>query len=259
MRKPSIYSSNYYRIRRKRRIITRSIIVLTILAVAFLIYNRAAVSYLKKLSSSIKLPDISQAEQNKQGSIKKSGENKNEGNGSKNQQVSSNSQKSQLTVNLTKGGTITILVEKKDSDTKITGIKDGTGIFSAVRSDGKAIVFDYPTTSDIYIYMLDGGLKKLNLDNYKEYRKQSIMSEYSNYIWAARPYFLQDGRIVYQSYLPWFKSKNSIYIWVVDQDGSNNRRIASTNQGSLVTYNGFNSSGELLLEYGGSEHTVTVK
>lgn len=259
MRKPSIYSSNYYRIRRRRKIIARTLIVLTVFVVAFLIYNKEAVSYLKKLSSSIKLPEISQAEQKNQGSAAKSEENKNEGKAGKNKETSAKLEKSQLAVNLQGGGTISILVEKKANDTEITGIKGGTNVFSTVRSDGKAIVFDWPSASDIYIYMLNGGLKKLNPDNYKEYKKESIMKEYSDYIWAAKPYFLQDGRIVYQSNLPWFKIKNSIYLWVVNQDGSYNHKIASTGQGSTVTYNGFDGSGELLIEYGGSEHTVALK
>lgn len=262
MRRPSIYSSDYYRVMRRRKIIIRTLIVLTVLTVVLLIYNRSAVSYLKKLSSSIKLPQVSQLEQNNQENPAKPGTDKNGGkdkNSGKNSNVSEGSLKSEITVNLLNGSTVNLLTEKKNNDTKITGIKDSSGIFYEVRSDGKAIVFDYPKTSDVWIYILNGGLKKLNPDNYKEYKKQSIMSEYRNYIWAAKPYFLNDGRVVYQSYLPWFKVNNSIYLWVVDQNGRNNHMVFSTRQANPVTYKGFNSSGDLIIEYGGSEHTVPIK
>lgn len=199
MRRPSIYSSNYNRIMRRRRIMIRTLIVFTVLAAVFLVYDKSGISYFKKFSSSIKLPQIGQSSKSGQDSTSKTGSRKDGGNSGKNQEVASNSQKNQITVNLSNGNSIILVAEDSDDVSKITGIQGNTGVFYTIRSDGKAIVFDYPGTGSIWIYKLDGGLKKLNPDNYKEFKKQSIMQEYSNYIWGARPYFLQDGRVVYQS------------------------------------------------------------
>jgi hypothetical protein len=59
----SIYSKDYYKIIRRRRMIFRISILLTALAVIFFTYNKSFIPNLKKLADGLKLPVKDQVEQ----------------------------------------------------------------------------------------------------------------------------------------------------------------------------------------------------
>jgi hypothetical protein len=267
MRRPSIYSKDYYKIKRRRKIAMGSIIVCTVLIVITMIYNKAAMQSLQKLTAGLKLSQRDKTQQLNNNPPQSGNSQQNDGKSqdgktsdtSKNQEETSKDIEGEYTVKLPSGDSLTMITEKKDNDTIYKGIKDSQDISYNISDDGKSIVFDYPKSSDIWICAIGGQAQKLNPDTYKEYDKASIMKQYgSSYIWAAKPFFLKDGRIVYQSYLPWFKNTNSYYLWVVGSDGKNNRLVTGTDQGEPVKYAGFTDNGELIIEYGGAKFSVNI-
>jgi hypothetical protein len=271
MGRPSIYSKDYYKIMRRRRRIFRISILLTALIVIFFTYNKSFVPNLKKLADGLKLPVKDQVEQMPEGkpvipdsSIPKdSGKDVKPGGAEGEQGKPAEAKQEEYVVKAGISGTVTLLLEQKDGVSKFTGVK-GDNSYS-ISEDGKFIVFDYPITSDIWICGINGEPKKLNTDIYRQsdnsaqYSKASIMEQYgSNYIWASKPVFIKDGRIVYQSNLPWFKKVNSFYLWVVDSEGKSSRYVLPTDQTEPVKYSGFTDSGELIIESGGLKYAVDI-
>lgn len=284
MRKPSIFNSDYQKIMRKRRIAFRAFIILAALTVIFVTYNKSAVPNLKRFAENIKSSTIDSISK-LQKSVFENNQNKNNSTSGKTEQNKLEDQKKieeqkkleeakkkeeQAKQQIVKGEfffkfpvneSFSVVYEKQGNDIKITGIKPADmEINFDIRDDGKAIVFDNPRSSDIWLLAADGSSRKLNSDNYKEFAKKGIMEQYDNkYAWAERPKFLKDGRIVYQSHLPWFKETNNYYLWIVNSDGTDNRMILPINQTTPAKYSGYTGDGKLIIEIGGSRYTFSTE
>jgi len=276
MGKPSIFNSNYHKIMRRRKIVFRTLIMIAALAVIFFTYNKSAIPNLKKFAGNLKLSQkesTSKIEQPKDVNIEDKENDKKdnvEANPQEQKEPVVESSQGEFSFKFPSDESISIIYEKKGEDVTITGIKPGdNGIAYDIRDDGKAIVFDNPKISDIWLYNVDGSSLKLNTDSYKQLKengtynqfdKLEIMERFNyNYVWASKPKFLKDGRIVYQSNLPWFKEINSIYLWVLNSDGSENRRFLSTGQSEPVQYTGFTEEGRLIIEFGGNKYTFDIE
>jgi hypothetical protein len=283
MGKPSMFSSNYRRIMRRRKILSRVLIILCALLVVFIIYNKSAVEGLRKIAGNF----ISSI----QDGINGTGESKPEESGGTNagnipsqaapsptpaatptptpggENKPSDNTEGEYVFQFPNGEKLNITYSREGEDIRFTGIKtDNKGISYDIRGDGKAIVFDNPQISDIWIYTADGQYRKLDPAFYTStkdgqttrYDKAWAMKTFGGYVWAAAPAFAPDGRIVYQSYLPWFKSKNTYYLWVVGADGRNSRLVLPTNQSVLARYSGYSSDGKLIIELAGGKYAVNI-
>jgi hypothetical protein len=252
MGRPSIFSKDYQRVMRRRKIIFRSLAVLAAFVIILAVYNRNVIPNLKKLAENFKFPvKLSMGDKSSPKDI-----------GSSNTKQQS---PGQYDFSFPNGDKLAILYEKKGEDIKLTGIKpDDSGIFFDIKDDGKAIVFDNPKTSDIFLFTADGKGTKLNSDTYKQvgdveqvFQKSDILEKYgTNYIWAVKPKFLKDGRIVYQSNLPWFNETNNIFVWIVNSDGSGTKQLFGTGQQSIAKYVGFSEDGKLIFEFGGAKYRM---
>lgn len=271
MGKPSIFNNDYHKIMRRRKIIFRTLIILAALAIIFVTYDKTVIPNLKKMAENIKLPVKSQVKQPENKTIEEPvNDSSTENNsGEPKEQKEPQIEKGEYPFKLSNTESIAIIFEKKENDMRFTGIKpDNMGVSFDIREDGKAMVFDNPRTSDVWICTIEGKILRLNPDNYKQYKenggynrfdKADIMEEYdNNYIWASKPKFLKDGRIVYQSNLPWFLEENKIYLWVVNNDGSENKMCLSKGQAPPVKYSGFADDGRLIIELGGSRYILNI-
>lgn len=264
MGRPSIYSRDYYRIMRRRRIVRRLLILAVILFAIFYASGKAVLPDLKKLANSI----ASQPKNSTIDNVKTKNGDKSTGGSSSAPDTGKSAAGSQaeINVNIPGGAAVTLTCVKENGDIKLTGIKtnDSSTCYS-IRDDGKAIAFDTPATSDIWVCGVDGVPKKISPDSYKstdggkEYKKTDVMKNYNNnYVWAAKPVFLKDGRVLYQSNLPWFKNPKNYYLWVVGSDGSKNRYLFGTDTTEPAKYDGFTGSGELIAEFGGVKYSINV-
>jgi hypothetical protein len=274
MGKPSIFSNKYQRAMRKRKIIFRIIIIIVAFGAIFLAYNKSAVINFKKIAQDLRWPSDDKFQVNDQQTPGEDDEDKDIP-----EQTTDSSQNTQPAVQPEKktveeyvfkfpdgGDAVHIGYEDSGSEKRITGIRaDDAGVSISIRDDGKAVVFDNPKTSDIWIYDVGGVPKKVNPDTYRQvgedglvFKKPDVMAEYeNNYIWALKPLFLKDGRIIYQSNLPWFKTENNIYLWIAASDGSS-RRLMDTGQRDYVKYQGFTQDGMPVIEIGGIKYSLNV-
>lgn len=183
MGRPSMFNSNYHKAMKRRKIVFRTLIVFIGLIVIFATYNNSNIPNLKKMIGSLlisKSDDLAEEPQNEE---------------NVNPEVEEEKppvvEKGEYIFKLSESENLTIIFEKHESGDKFTEAKsDVEGLTYDISSDGKFLVFDNPRTSDIWIYGIDGQYKKLNPDNYKEYKKDSIMERYNNnYAWAEKPVF----------------------------------------------------------------------
>lgn len=274
MAKPSIFSGEYQRIMKRRRRLFRIVAVLAALCIIFLVYYKPNLPKLKSIVENIKLPDIINIQDNKKNDEKKQDiannaaeEKKSSGEEKKNNEQESGSKDSgESKYSFPNGEVIYITYKKDGNDIKLTGISpERKDISYDIRGDGKSIVFDNPKISDIWVFNIDGTSRKISPDVYKQsgenggvFTKKSVMEQYqNNYVWASKPKYLKDGRIVYQSNLPWFREKNNYYIWVVNEDGGNNRLVTGTDSDGPAEYYSV-SDNSIIIAVNGVKYEVNV-
>lgn len=280
MGRPSMFSRDYHKVMRRRKIVFRLIVILIAAIVIFFAYNKSAIIDLKKIIADLGGPsdNINQIESQKSpgetaGSGSKTGEDtkKNVGtlpnNSSDPKDTGTEIQSTGEYIFTYPDNTeLHITYTVIQNDIKITGIAgDNTGIDCSISDDGKSIVFDNPNHSGVWIYNADTSSKRLDPDTYTQiggdelvFYREDVVGDYENYTWAAKPVFLKDGRIIYQSCMPWFKEENNIYLWIVDSSGENNRFLADTKVMNLVNYSGFTEDGMLIVEINGGRYKLNI-
>lgn len=265
MSKPSIFSNNYQKTLKRRKLFRRLLLLVIVTTFLLVAYDKTSIDKIGDVAQNLKTV-IDKAINNtavKEGSKDKGTDIQNENSEEKEKDNQQNQQQhvpetGTYSFKLSDKASVDIVYENDGESKKITGIKpDNLGVSFDIREDGQSIVFDNPKASDIWICNIDGKFKKLNPDSYKQYKKSNIMKQYKNkYVWAARPKFLKGNKVVYQSHLPWFKATNSYYLWVVNTDGSNNKLVFGSNQLKPMRYSGFTEDGRLVVEYNGTKKYV---
>lgn len=143
--------------------------------------------------------------------------------------------------------------ETANSVIKITGLKDETNTSDYdISQDKSMIVFDIKPENSIVLCDSNGKFKEISRDTYKSFTtgrtitKADTLATYKDYIWAQKPCFTQDGRVVYISRLPYFRTFNTLYLWSVKLDGSEHKKITKlTMDMSKVSYGGFDERKRL--------------
>jgi hypothetical protein len=136
-----------------------------------------------------------------------------------------------------------------------TGVKnDSVEIQFDISGDKKKIVF-CSLSGDVVVGDDKGVIKKINSDSYRSksagitIEKGTTLQYYPEYIWASKPHFTSDNRVVYITYLPYLKGANNFYMWVLNIDGSTNRMVGKlTNDINKIVYDGFSTDGALRIK-----------
>lgn len=218
MGKPSIFSNNYAKKMRMRKIKYTIIIIIIITVALFALLFRG---YIKGVGS--KLFNIKQSNTTQK-------DNKAADNKSDTPKVDTKPNTPEKVVEekgydieLSNGKQIKLVYEEKDNNKTFKYISPiDSGVISDISPSKKAIVILDSANQDILYYDIEG--KKLDLTK-REYRsseatsviytKVSQLAKNPSYIWHGSPKFLDEGKIAYISQLPWFNS-NTKYVWMVD-------------------------------------------
>lgn len=116
--------------------------------------------------------------------------------------------------------------ENKDGVKRFKYITPMEGATFNINPSGTGmIILDNNTQSMIYVD-IDGTARPINDFKYvsskgDEFPKEEILKANENYIWCSSPRFVDDNYVAYISQLPWFNSKNTKYIWVVNAKDPN--------------------------------------
>lgn len=141
---------------------------------------------------------------------------------------------------------------------------EGNKIDFDISKDGKKIVF-CSQMGDVLIADETGNVKKINSDSYRSksagitIEKSTTYKYYPEYIWAAKPHFTQDNRVVYLTYLPFLKGATSLNLWILNADGSSNRMAGKlSNDIKVISYDGYNDEGALKIKVGDGTYYLSI-
>ena len=110
----------------------------------------------------------------------------------------------------------------KESDGKIIflSFSGGEGFqYEVSPSKEKMLIFD-SNNQDIYEIETESSIKNLTYEYYTTTKgskiyKANTLSSNPNYLWHGSPRYLTEDKIVYRSQLPWLNTSNE-YIWILD-------------------------------------------
>lgn len=153
---------------------------------------------------------------------------------------------------------------KTGTSIAISGLKDETDTSDyCISKDKSMIVFDVKSDNSIILCNAKGNFTVISRSEYKMkstgkiITKETVLARYKNYIWAQKPYFTLDGRVVYVSRLPYIRTDNTLYLWSVNIDGSNNKKISKINKDiSKISYGGYDNKNRLKVMIDGNQYYI---
>lgn len=154
--------------------------------------------------------------------------------------------------------------QKNNSKVVIIGLKDASNTSEySVLSNKSMIVFDIKSESSLILCDNLGNFKVLSAPFYKTksthkiLTKEAVMSSYPGFIWAQKPCFTMDGRVIYVSRLPYIRADKTLYLWCINIDGSVNKKIAMLNKDiNKVSFNGFDDKKRLKVTVEGTQYYI---
>jgi hypothetical protein len=130
-----------------------------------------------------------------------------------------------------------------------------------ISKEKNSIVFDIKNEGSIIICDSEGKFKVISRSFYKTFSthkiitKETVMLDYKNYIWAEKPHFTIDGRVAYISRLPYIRVDNTLYLWTVKLDGTNNKNISKLNNDiNKISYGGYDKTNRLIVKVDNTQY-----
>jgi hypothetical protein len=264
MGKPSIFSKGYDE-RMKRRRINITLFILILVFAGFF----GARYYINEhnINISLKMPWLSEIFKDKD-SEKKDADKKNNNTSANNNTGKNNTAQPTQPADKVEtkfyeyknaaGKVIKILYNQSSLGNEITGIQsDNEVITSDIFTDKKKIVFEDKSNGSIILTDNTGVSKIISPDSYKSkssgivIKKDTILKNNTSYVWAQKPHFTSDGKVVFISQLPYIKG-NDLYMWLIRDDGSI-KMVGKLNSTDIqkISYSGFDEKGALKINING--------
>lgn len=267
MAKPSIFSSNYKQEMRRRRINITLLVLIVVLSGFFFIryqFNKRGIDILnfkfefktnKQNQEYKKDKDIENIQNAKQEKVQKA-EAKSEYENiiDYDEYIYTSNTNRQFTIRYK---------EENGQRTFIDVISDGIEVDFDVSKDGKKIVFDDKENQNIIVFDIDGKEQDITIPLYKSKKsgvvleKKEILGYNKDYIWAVKPHFTQDDKIVFLSRLPYNAQKRGIFLWYASYNGMDFKMIQELSFDiNSIKYDGFDENGGLKIISDGKVYTL---
>lgn len=209
MGKPSIFSNNYAKRMKKRKIKYVTIIVI-IIAVLFVLFIRSNILNIKQKDTIINNKET------------KSVSNKNEPSKevTKTPIVNKAEDEKSYAVDLSNGKQIKLVYEEKDGSKTFKYVSPiDSGVVTDISPSKKAIVI-LDSNQDILYYNIEGIKQSLTKQEHSSskgdiFTKVNELNINPSYTWHGSPKFLDEENIAYISELPYF-NKGIKYVWQVN-------------------------------------------
>jgi cytoskeletal protein RodZ len=211
MGKPSIFSNNYAKKMRRRKI-KYTMIILIIVAVLVAIFFRSNIFNFKQNNS-----------------ITNSKGNKSATNKSETPKVVTKpvipekaEEEKSYPVDLSSGVQIKLVYEEKDNNKIFKYVSPiDSVVITDISPSKKAIVILDSKNQDILYYDIEGKKQDLTKREYTSsdatiFTKENQLNKNAAYIWHSSPRFLDEEKIAYISQLPWFNNAATKYVWIVN-------------------------------------------
>ncbi|MHC1720586.1 MAG: hypothetical protein AB9844_08005 [Clostridiaceae bacterium] len=219
MVKPSIFSSDYEKRMRRRRISFALffVIIAFIIAGIYLIGKGHISDFLtKKANQEVVVDKNKDKKEQEQKTVEGS-----------------------YNLTLIGGSSIKTLYKTEGSAKKFTGISpEGNNISCSINSPGNKIVVYDGSTQSMTLVDTDGNIQDITKTVYQstsgsQIVKDNVLSTHSGYIWCASPVFISESKVAYISQLPWL-NKTSKFVWIVDVVAKEHSRVRALEGESVV-------------------------
>lgn len=257
MAKPSMFSRNYRKQIKRRRIIMTVVLTLTLFGITLVtvnVFNRGAIF------SSIKNSAVS-GSSNGEETIKE--ETSKEETTETEEVAQEKKQEDIINKEISLNNSEKVFIAINASDNKIKDINIDNNIYSKDVSPSKqsAIIYN-KSTQTVYYIDKDFNVKDIT---YKQYittkgvkkTKESVLAGNPKFVWVSNPRFVSENLIVYTSQVPWFET--NLYLWSYNLSDNSYRNL--TYNGNMVSGDTFefqsvNEKG-LVFSTGGNSYVVT--
>ena len=246
MGKPSIFSNNYAK-RMKKRKIRYVIIIIIIIAILFAIFFY---SNIKKVGSIISDGKQKNTTINNKDNKKPSNKKETSTSVTKTETETKTEEEKSYTVNLSNGKQIKLVYEEKDNNKTFKYISPiDSGVITDISPSKKAIVI-LDSNQAILYYDIEGKKRDLTKKEYTSsdgtiFTKEDGLSKNPNYMWHGFPKFLDENKIAYISELPWF-NKTIKYVWIVNVKNGEHMQLSEKLSGENLSFGELNEKGLMI-------------
>jgi len=217
-RKPSMFSRNYRRQLRNRRLKLAGVISTVIILLTLVFYGGTFKAMLTNIKTSLNSMN------EKTNNDKKSEVDKNDtniDNDNIKDEVEVEPKEENFEVKLNSGLIInlkyTIEGEKKIFNETLVNEK----VFYSVSQNKEKVVVLDKNSQEAYIIDINKEVTNFNKKEYVStkneiFKRENVISRIENYIWIDTPTFMDDKHIAYVSNLPWINNSGTKYLWIYD-------------------------------------------
>ncbi len=160
--------------------------------------------------------------------------------------VSSNGDKYKISYEATDVGIVFIGIESSYDD-----------LGYDISHDKQYIVFEDRAAADIMLMSADGKTVKINPSSYNSkssgilIRKEDMLAKVQNYVWSAKPHFTSDNKIVFLTDIPYVYDDGKLYMWTASLSGQLGSLIGQfeTEDKAAIKYEGYREDGSLIISF----------
>ena len=150
-------------------------------------------------------------------------------------------------VSLSDGEKVSIEYKESGTEKEIIGITNPTNISYDISPSKKALVIQSNKNQDmIYLHVSKSSIditRKMHTSSRgEEFSKESQLQKHPNYIWSITPKFIDEDNIAYVSELPWINEDAVKYLWKVNLK-DNTHVQAKPASGKSITFKNITSKG----------------
>lgn len=220
-RKPSMFSRNYRNQLRKRRLRYATVISVIVVLLLVGLFSGQIMGVGSNIKASLTTIFSKETSKDKSKTENVEENNINENSSNADVEVKPAVEEAQVSFALNENQNIIIIYKTNNDKKEIKEVKGSGNIsYNISPSKEKVVILDN-TTQDMYIADLNKTLTNLSKTEYistkKEvFKKETVMKQFKNYVWAEKPTFIDDTHIAYSSNLPWINDSGTKYLWIID-------------------------------------------
>lgn len=247
MGKPSIFSREYEKKMKRRRIRNLILIVVCILVVCSIAFKEVLGNGFNSVNISIKniftKAEVDKDTKKTNEEVKPSGEDIKKENVK--ETVQEDKKEESVEVEIGNGSKVLVVYEVKNGERSFSLINPGNKVVSySVSPSGKKVILFDDKNQNIYLVNEKGESKDISMKRYTTSSgdftidKDIQLTANPSYMWHSLPKFLDETHIAYISQLPWL-NKDDKYLWIIDLNTINyslnyNVQGKNTSLGNLV-------------------------
>lgn len=226
--KVSIFSSDYNKRRRKRKIRTITAVIIFTMVILVIFFSSSLKSYVYNKYDYVRNSKFFSIinKSNKSDKVTKSNDTVSSKETKTPEASSNNTAEKTIEVVLSNGAKIQAVYENKDGKNMFKYITPiDAPVSSSINPSGTTMIVLENSTQNMFKVTIDGNINKVNDTKYISSSggilpKDAVLKSKPGYIWCSSPKFIDDNNVAYISQVPWFDKRTTKYVWIFNINDS---------------------------------------